>query len=276
MQNLNNLPYISEVRALASERKEEIYLVGGPVRDILLGRPVADMDLCVEGDGIAFGKSLAQVLGGRFNSYKRFLTGKLRLPRGQSIDIATARKERYAFSGAMPDVSPTSIGEDLFRRDFTVNAMAISLKDGSLVDPHEGEKDLTNKILRILHPKSFEDDPTRALRGIRFQIRSGFSFERETEKLLLRSLKEKWLLRVSKPRLRDEFWAILKEEKWQKILQQLAREGVLKSLGLPEDVPERQATTAPERLLDYLSGLSRDARRDLLRDFAFPKALLDT
>lgn len=273
MQNLNNLPYISEVRALASERKEESYLVGGPVRDILLGEPVADMDLCVEGDGIAFGKSLAQVLGGRFNSYKKFLTGKVRLPRGQSIDIATARKERYAFPGAMPDVSPAPIGEDLFRRDFTINAMAISLEDGSLVDPHEGEKDLTNKILRILHPKSFEDDPTRALRGIRFQIRFGFSFEMETEKLLLYCLKEKWFLRVSKPRLRDEFWAILKEEKWQEILQALNQNGVLKALELPEDIPAQSPPAATERLMLYLSKMEPAARKRLIQDFSFPKAL---
>lgn len=264
---------------LGRERKEGVYLVGGLVRDILLEKPVTDLDLCVEGDGIAFGKSLAQVLGGRFNPYKRFLTGKIRLPRGQTpntIDIATARKERYASPGAMPDVSPSAIREDLFRRDFTINAMAISLEDNSLVDPHNGQSDLQRKSLRILHPKSFEDDPTRAIRGIRFQIRFGFSFEAETETRLLRSLKEKWFLRVSKPRLRDELWAILKEEKWQKILQALNQNGVLKALGLPEDIPAQSPPTATERLMLYLSKMESEARKRLIQDFSFPKALLDS
>jgi tRNA nucleotidyltransferase (CCA-adding enzyme) len=159
---------------------EAIYLVGGAVRDLLLGRGRADIDLVVEGDAGA----LAARLGGEVVEHERFSTAKVALD-GHEVDLAGARTETYARPGALPDVEPASLADDLARRDFTINAMAIPLQGAPrLIDPHQGRTDLAEGVLRVLHPRSFVDDPTRALRAARYASRFRFELEEGTARLL--------------------------------------------------------------------------------------------
>ncbi len=172
-------PELDVVRGAATE---PVYLVGGAVRDLLLGRGRSDVDLVVVGDPVA----LAERLGGdAVAAAERFGTAKVELD-GHEVDIATARTETYPHPGALPVVEPTGdIEADLGRRDFTVNAMAARLGDGArLVDPHGGRTDLDQRLLRVLHSDSFADDPTRAIRAARYASRLGFVVEPGTEALL--------------------------------------------------------------------------------------------
>jgi len=170
-----------ELEAVRKAAAEPVYLVGGAVRDLLLGHPRADVDLVVEGDAAA----LAERLGGAAVEHERFGTVKVEVE-GHELDIATARTETYPEPGSLPVVAPAEdLEADLARRDFTINAMAIPLNgEARLIDPYGGEADLKQGLLRILHPASFEDDPTRAIRGARYAARLGFALEPETERLL--------------------------------------------------------------------------------------------
>ena len=150
-------------------RREGVYLVGGAVRDLLLGRESFDVDLAVEGDAIEF----ARGLGGEVTAHGRFGTAVVRFPDGRQLDVVTCRRETYAAPAALPDVEAGTIEDDLARRDFTVNAMAASLGSdfGRLVDPHGGRADLENETIRVLHQQSFVDDPTRIFRAVRYESR---------------------------------------------------------------------------------------------------------
>jgi tRNA nucleotidyltransferase (CCA-adding enzyme) len=168
--------------AVVRERSEgeRVYLIGGAVRDLLLGRARADIDLVVEGDAAR----LAARLGADYVEHGRFGTVKIDLE-GHEVDIATARTEVYPHPGALPEVKPSSLAEDLARRDFTINAMAIPLEgEPRLIDPRGGRGDLRAGLLRVLHPASFADDPSRALRAARYAARFDFALEPETAELL--------------------------------------------------------------------------------------------
>ena len=170
-----------ELRALPAASAEPVYLVGGAVRDLLLGRGRADIDVVVEGDAAA----LAARLGAEPVEHERFATAKVELD-GHEVDIASARTETYPQPGALPEVAPAAkIEADLGRRDFTINAMAIPLGEKPrLIDPHRGQVDLEAGLLRILHERSFADDPTRAIRAARYAARFGFELEPATAELL--------------------------------------------------------------------------------------------
>jgi tRNA nucleotidyltransferase (CCA-adding enzyme) len=170
-----------ELAAVHEVATEPVYLVGGAVRDLLLGGGRADIDLVVEGDAAA----LAELLGAEVVSHERFATAKVKLD-GHEVDVASARSESYPHPGALPVVEPAEhVEADLARRDFTVNAMAIPLRgEPMLIDPHGGRADLDAGLLRVLHPRSFEDDPTRAIRAARYAGRFGFGLEEGTEELL--------------------------------------------------------------------------------------------
>jgi len=171
-------PELSAVREAA---EQPVFLVGGAVRDLLLGRGRSDLDLVVVGNA----DDLASRLGAEVVSHERFATAKVSLD-GHQVDIATARSEGYSHPGSLPVVEPTNnVEADLARRDFTVNAMAIPLDgESQLIDPHGGQGDLAAGLLRVLHQGSFEDDPTRALRAARYAARFGFELEPETAELL--------------------------------------------------------------------------------------------
>jgi len=177
-ERLSALAALDRVREAAAGTA--IYLVGGAVRDLLLGRDRTDLDIVVEGAAAALGQRLGEAI----RTHERFSTAKVRVD-GLELDLATARAESYPEPGALPEVRPATLAEDLDRRDFTLNAMAVPLtRDPALIDPHGGREDLERGVLRVLHERSFVDDPTRALRAARYAARYGFELDPDTERLL--------------------------------------------------------------------------------------------
>lgn len=169
-----------ELERIAAASADPVYVVGGAVRDRLLGRDRADLDLVMVGDVVALASSLGAA---PLAEHDRFGTAKLELD-GHEVDLAAARTETYARPGALPEVAPApDIESDLARRDFTINAMALPLRGAArLIDPHGGAADLRSGVLRVLHPRSFADDPTRAIRAARYAARFGFELESGTER----------------------------------------------------------------------------------------------
>jgi tRNA nucleotidyltransferase (CCA-adding enzyme) len=210
-------PELETVRAAA---RQPVYLVGGAVRDLLLGRGRADVDLMVEGDATA----LAAELGGANSEHDRFGTVKVDVE-GHEVDIVGARTETYERPGALPTVTPAdSIEQDLARRDFSINAMAIPLQgEPHLIDPYGGKSDLEAGLLRVLHDRSFADDPTRAIRAARYASRFGFRPEPRTEELL----READLTTVSADRRRTELERLAAEENACEGFELLAEWGLI-------------------------------------------------
>ena len=216
---LNRMParplhLLRQIGRLADERDMAVYLVGGVVRDLLLKRENWDLDLTVEGDGIAFARLVADRYGAGLAVFERFATARLAFPDGLKMDIATTRQESYAQPALLPMVQPASIEEDLSRRDFTINAMAVQLNPrqfGRLLDPCEGQRDLQARTIRVLHASSFQDDPTRIFRAIRFEQRFGFSLERATVRLLAQAASRNLIQRLSGPRLQNEILLLFAE-----------------------------------------------------------------
>ncbi|MCX5693072.1 MAG: hypothetical protein NTX47_05255 [Candidatus Omnitrophica bacterium] len=212
---------IEIVGKIADKLKIPAYTVGGPVRDKLLGISNCDLDFVVEGDGIKFAEALNKKLKGRLTAYKAFGTATIKL-KGKRIDIVTSRKETYTHPAAYPTVKPGAIKDDLFRRDFTINAMAIGLNKknfGRLVDFYGGRKDLKKGIIRIMHDKSFMDDPTRIFRAVRFSVRFGFKIEPHTKKLIKEAVLDGFLGEVNAGRIRKEIELFLKEKNPKKCLE---------------------------------------------------------
>jgi tRNA nucleotidyltransferase (CCA-adding enzyme) len=220
---------LKDIGALANSMGYSAFLVGGPVRDILLGRKNADIDIVIEDNGIAVGRALSKQLKVDIIIHKHFGTCTLIAKDRLKIDFATARKETYKRPGAMPAIVPSSLKNDLARRDFTINAMAMSInKDdfGELIDPFGGEKDLKSGRIRVMHDKSFVDDPTRIFRAIRFAVRLDFAIEIHTLKLMKAAILNKMLEKVSKGRVRKELAIINKEKDSRKMLDRLAEFGM--------------------------------------------------
>jgi tRNA nucleotidyltransferase (CCA-adding enzyme) len=218
------LSLLRELGALADERGVSLYLVGGVVRDLLLARKNWDLDLAVEGDGISFARLVADRFRAGLALFERFATARLVLPNGLKMDIATTRRESYAKAAVLPDVAPASLQEDLYRRDFTINAMAIQLnpaKFGQLHDPYGGQHDLRAKTIRVLHEGSFVDDPTRIFRAIRFAQRFGFSLESSTRRLLEEAAATDLIQLLSGPRLCSEVLRLLGERDPAKLIKTL-------------------------------------------------------
>ena len=205
------------------------YLVGGAVRDLLRGAEHVDLDLAVEGDAVVAARTLAGRLGGEAVEHERFGTATVSSP-VVSFDIATTRRELYERPGALPLVSEAPLEEDLGRRDFAINAMALALSSGAafgtLHDPRGGTDDLESKRVRVLHERSFVDDPTRLLRAVRYETRLGFALDADSERLARAAAAEDALRAVSGPRVRDELLDLLAE---QEVAAAVAR---LRELGL--------------------------------------------
>ena len=199
---------------VASVNHMSVYLVGGIVRDLILGKKNLDLDIVVQGDGIKFAEAFTQKLKARLIRHRRFGTATIILDSGLKFDIATARKEFYPQPASLPEVTNGTLKDDLFRRDFTINAMAISIgaKDfGKLIDFFGGREDILHRKIRILHNLSFIDDPTRILRAIRFEKRYNFRIERATLSALKEAVGMKMLEIVQPQRLSNELILILKE-----------------------------------------------------------------
>src|SRR4029079_1484243 len=227
------LTLLRQLGDLADRGGVSLYLVGGVVRDLLLKRKNWDLDLTVEGNGIAFARLVAERYGSGLAVFARFATSRLVFPTGLKVDIATTRRESYAQPAALPDVEPASLNEDLYRRDFTIDAMAIQLNPGQfgrLYDPYGGQHDLKAKTLRVLHARSFQDDPTRIFRAIRFEQRFGFRVERITMRLLIQAASTNLIQQLSGPRLQNEIVLLLAEQDPVRAIVRLGRLKLLRFL----------------------------------------------
>lgn len=216
--------------AIASEAGLAAWVVGGPVRDALLGKPFGDVDFTLESGAAEFANRLAATLGGRIRQFNEFMTLRIDLPSKETIDVATTRAEEYPKPGALPRVRPAGLVEDLRRRDFTVNALALDLVSGSIEDPFEGIADLERGLLRVLHVGSFRDDPTRMFRAARLAARLGFELEESTAALMQEALAAEAMDRVSRERRWRELRLAMEEADPAGALYELASRGTLDSL----------------------------------------------
>jgi tRNA nucleotidyltransferase (CCA-adding enzyme) len=261
--SLERLTVLREAIAAAGGAYEGIYLVGGSVRDALLGVEGFDIDIAVEGDAIAFARALAKLLGGRVREHEKFGTAVVVYGDGERVDAVTTRTEFYDAPAALPSVEHASIREDLFRRDFTVNAMAVSLKAadfGHLVDPFGGRRDLAEKRLRVLHNLSFVDDPTRIFRAVRYESRLGFRMD-EHAVSLARSCVEMGLFDdLSSARLREELVAILDEADAPRSILRLAEIGVAAAVH-PRLAADEEAAGLVEKVFELRERYAPDAPR---------------
>ena len=207
-----------------------VFMVGGIVRDLLLGVTNLDIDIVIEEDAIKFAKYFCKRVKGKIKIHHKFKTAAVLLPNGIKIDFASARREFYEFPAALPEVEFASIKKDLYRRDFTINAIAIQLNQeyfGKILDFYGGMRDLELKKIRILYSLSFTEDPTRIIRAVRFEKRYNFSMEYSTEKFLAKAVKEGLISRIRKKRLSEELLIILKERDPIKILKKMDELGIL-------------------------------------------------
>jgi tRNA nucleotidyltransferase (CCA-adding enzyme) len=221
------LELVKDISGQAAKRGQMVYLVGGVVRDLFLGYPNFDLDLVVEGDAVKLAQQVAETSQAKLLAHHRFGTAKLRYE-NFTLDLATARRETYAKPGALPTVTPGTLKDDLIRRDFSINAMAISLASndyGELVDPYQGKSDLEHLLIRILHPESFSDDATRILRAVRYEQRLCFELESQTAQLLKRDIP--MLDTISGDRIRHELELIFKEKQPEFVINRLAELEVL-------------------------------------------------
>jgi tRNA nucleotidyltransferase (CCA-adding enzyme) len=257
---LQGLEAVFEAVQAVSGPFDGVYLVGGAVRDVLMGEPNFDVDIAVEGDGIAFGAALARALGGRVVPHEKFGTAIVLYGDGGRVDVATARTEFYDYPGALPTVEQASIRQDLYRRDFTINAMAVSLKGedfGRLVDYFGGHRDLAEGVVRVLHNLSFIDDPTRIFRAIRYETRYGFRMDAHTLSLANACVEMELVGELSSARLRDELQALLSEARVADSVRRMAELGIDRaihphlaadeeSMRLIEELDELRARYAPD------------------------------
>ncbi len=243
---------IAAVRKVADAQRVSVYLVGGIVRDLLLERANEDVDLVVEGDGIAFAAELAAALDGRHHPHAPFLTAVVTLPEGLRVDVASARTEFYRTPAALPEVATSLIRQDLYRRDFTINSLAIALsgeRHGELVDFFGGRKDIQRQEIRVLHSLSFIDDPTRALRAVRYARRLGFTIAPDTRNLISTAVAEGVFDRVSGQRLRRELELLLAEPHPTPALALIADLGLLPAIS-----PELEWSEAVQNSLMEMEG----------------------
>ncbi|MHB8104466.1 MAG: CCA tRNA nucleotidyltransferase [Dehalococcoidales bacterium] len=254
--------FIKKAGNAAEQQQKRLYLVGGVVRDMLLERINLDIDMVVEGDAIKLAQEIAISFQAVVTIHPRFGTAKLNWS-NRSADFATARAETYVRPGALPTVKPGTINDDLARRDFTINAMAIDLSPrhfGELIDPYNGRQDLKKKLVRVLYEKSFVDDATRIWRALRYEQRLDFKIEPATLLLIKRDIAN--LKTISGDRIRHELELVLKEEMPEKALRRVYDMGVLAKLhpALKGD--------------DWLAGVFDKARERTLPDLPSPELYL--
>ncbi|MCH8815115.1 MAG: CCA tRNA nucleotidyltransferase [Chloroflexi bacterium] len=221
---------VDQVATLASESGLTAYVVGGPVRDLLLGRDLLDVDIVVEGDALTLAASLADLRSVKAVRHPQFGTATVRADRF-ALDLVTARSESYERPGALPSVSPGTIDRDLRRRDFSVNAMAVALhgpRRGELLDPTGGEADLRAGVIRALHEGSFRDDATRILRAARYEARFGFQIGSDTGAWIRRD--RTYLDAISGARIHHEFVRTFEEAEPERCLLRLSNLGALKAI----------------------------------------------
>ncbi|HMO57251.1 MAG TPA: CBS domain-containing protein [Roseiflexaceae bacterium] len=264
------LAIIREAAAVAEQRGTAIYIVGGVVRDMLLGRRRGDLDLVVEGDAIGLAAELARRRGGRVRGHAQFGTATLELTAPMvgvplSLDFVMARTEFYERPSALPDVEAASLRHDLHRRDFTINTLAVCLNPsryGRLYDFYGGRRDLQRGLVRVLHNLSFIDDPTRVLRAARLAARLGFTIEPRTRALINDAVEQEIFRRTTPQRIVHEICLLLAEPEPERALSLLIEQGVVASLLAGFQAPP-----------DFAQRFSR-ARRAAFRDLPLPRLYL--
>ena len=221
----------------------DAYVAGGFVRDLFLYRTNEDIDIVIEGDGIAFAKKYAKLVGARIHSYAKFGTAVIIFPDGFKIDVASARMEFYQFPAALPTVEMSSVKLDLFRRDFTINTLAVQLnkdKFGTLIDFFSAQKDIKAKAIRVLHNLSFVEDPTRVFRAIRFEQRFGFTIGKLTSGLIVNAVKMDFFKQLGGRRVFNELRQIFEEKNPTSAIRRLDDYGLLRvvhpTIALDEDL----------------------------------------
>lgn len=287
----------SQLRLAGSTADElgiNAYLVGGSVRDLLRGESNLDIDIVVEGDGIAFAKAFGAKLNAKVRTHERFGTAKI-IKDNLKLDVATSRTEYYESPASLPKVETSSVKKDLYRRDFTINTLAVklNLKDfGTLIDFFGAQRDLSEKTIRVIHNLSFIEDPTRAFRAIRFSERFGFKLSKHTENLIKSAVKMNLFDKLSGTRLYDELLLTFSETDTVKTLKRLAEFGLLRvihpNLVFDAELESRlhalSETLAwfnllfleekPNRgmlyLMTLLSGLDDESKRAALKRLATP------
>ena len=226
---------LKDIGKTASRIHTPVYLIGGIVRDILLDKPNNDIDIVAEGNGIELANCMMASHGGEVVVHESFGTATWNTPTGLSIDMVSSRLEYYEQPGALPEVEISVLGDDLQRRDFTINAMAIRLNAeayGELIDPFGGQDDLRDKKIKILHNISFIEDPTRIFRGVRFEERFGFSMDEQTEKLALESIDK--VINLSPQRINEEMIRLFTEGKPQHVIRRLFELNVWQQFGISD------------------------------------------
>jgi tRNA nucleotidyltransferase/poly(A) polymerase len=256
------------VREVAAEKECRPYLVGGPVRDLLLGRHSIDVDVTLEDGSSTLARALAKRLNGRVRSFPQFLTYKVSAEGLPEIDIATARKERYRKPGALPTVTAGRLKDDLLRRDFSMNALAMDLVTGSMHDPAQGEQDIRTGVIRVLHDQSFLDDPTRIFRAIRFAGRLGFTLDPHTDALLRVAIAGGALGFISRERVWRELFLAMEEEGAPNVLTMLRGSGALDVL-FGESGGQAPSPTLLEQVREQVA-----ANGELDREVLYTAALL--
>lgn len=247
---------LKELGGVADRQGVRIYLVGGFVRDLLLREENLDIDLVVEGNGIAFAEAFAETTACRVRSHAKFGTAVIVLPDDFKIDVASARIEYYEFPAALPKVEYSSIRHDLYRRDFTINTLTISLNHnnfGQMLDFFGGQKDLKEKSVRVLHNLSFIEDPTRLFRAVRFEQRLGFRIGQQTERLMRSAVRMNLVKKVGGTRILNELVQILDEPLVVSALRRLEQFDLLKFIDsrLTFDQPSVQLFVAAERASNW-------------------------
>ncbi|PID14520.1 hypothetical protein CSV63_12155 [Sporosarcina sp. P34] len=242
------LQQLKDIGETASHIDMPVYLIGGIVRDILLDKPNYDIDIVAEGNGIELANRLMETYGGDVMEHESFGTATWNTPSGLSIDIVSSRLEYYEQPAALPEIETSVLGDDLQRRDFTINAMAIRLNAesfGELIDPFGGQNDLREKKIKILHNMSFVEDPTRIFRAVRFEQRFGFSMDEQTEQLALESIDK--VIHLSSQRINEEMIRLFTEGKPQEVIRRLFELNVWQQFGVNEKQLDASVATA-ERL----------------------------
>ena len=248
------ITHLEEIGKLSKKLGYSTYLVGGIVRDIVMSKKSLDIDLIVEGDAVKLSKEYAKLKKIPVHTFEEFMTAQLTLETGEKIDLATARKETYTHPGAYPKVEKATIKEDLYRRDFTINTLAIEITEGKfgiLIDFFNGLKDIKDRMIRILHQLSFIEDPIRILRALRFAGRLGFKLGKPTEKLLKLAVDEDMLSVAPAGRINIELNYSLNEEKVIDILMLMNRYRVLHSL-IPDFYMDEKREEILNRLRDTI------------------------